>query len=521
MNEVNSVYTFLGLVQKSLQVEMSLFMIIGAEENSGNMNLIWPLINQSLADSANDIRQKITARSRDEASDTHVLVIPSHSHIDPYNYILYTRMHDIENPLLTKGYIVTGYSTGDIDNLFQSTTYPLEGQLFLLDAVGSVIYDSSQRLIGQEFPDFADITAHIGDTFEKGGIVYDVLYEPALGFYTVAAINESKINQDIIRNIYSIVIVSLIIMAIAVLITGILTRRLTKRIGAITRAMSAAETGNLQVKVEISPYEDEVDQISRGLNHMVQMLDDYIYDNYVSKLRVMRAEMKQQSAELFALQSQINPHFLFNTLEIIRMKAILNEDEETAHLIQMLGSLFRRQMSIGTIVTLEEENSHCLCLIEILSARFPYEVQVQTKIAPSVAQKGIIKNLIQPLVENIFVHGFTEQSQQETHHISIEAVCQEKEYIDIFLSNNGIPIEDAVLNQLNQQFQSITEDSLMDSSHIGLLNVHSRIRILYGEPCGIHLEKDSDHTIVKIRIRCLSVETLRQMMNLADQAKGN
>ena len=519
MQEIGSVYTFLDLVQKSLRIETSLFMIIGAEEGSGNMNLIWPLNNQSLTYSANEIRTQIAQALPGDAAGRNVLVLPSQSHINPYDYILYTRMHDAENPLLTKGYIVTGYSSSSIDNPFQSDTYPLEGELFLVDSNGTVIYDSSQRLMGKNFPHMEKVAAHIGNSFERHGVMYDVLYDPILNFYTIAAIDKSEVNANIARSICSIVAVSLCVVAAAIVITGVLTNALTKRIAMITTAMSTIEKGCLQIQINISPYDDELDKISRGLNHMVQMLDDYIYDNYTSKLKIIKAEVRQQAAELYALQNQINPHFLFNALEIIRMKAVLSDDEETAHLIQMLGGLFRSLLDSGTVVTIEEEIAHSLCLIEILRAKIPQDIEVQTQVDSCATSKGIIKNLIQPLAENIFVHGFASLNEQKSYRIQIHVVCPDNEYIDIWLCNNGIPIPPETLAQLRRQLQFVTEDAFSNTRHIGLLNVHSRIQILYGKTCGVRIEQDKEYTKVGIRIRNLSVDTLNQMLNLSEQAK--
>lgn len=123
------------------------------------------------------------------------------------------------------------------------------------------------------------------------------------------------------------------------------------------------------------------------------------------------------------------------------------------------------------------------------------------------------------MAENIFVHGFASLNEQKSYRIQIHVVCPDNEYIDIWLCNNGIPIPPETLAQLRRQLQFVTEDAFSNTRHIGLLNVHSRIQILYGKTCGVRIEQDKEYTKVGIRIRNLSVDTLNQMLNLSEQAK--
>ena len=220
-----------------------------------------------------------------------------------------------------------------------------------------------------------------------------------------------------------------------------------------------------------------------------------LVDRYLSrKTRKNSAEIFDKQTELTALQSQINPHFLYNTLESIRGQALMDDNREIAGMVEALSSFFRYSISRkGKLVTLREElaniNNYMLIQCYRFNNRFSLEVLIDEE--DEEAYDFLIpKLIIQPVVENAIYHGLEEKL--EGGRVTIEVIVTDKTLI-LTISDNGSGIEGAALAKLNQWIHSPSmrvEEEGGQKQHntgIALPNIHKRIQLLFGEEYGVNV----------------------------------
>ena len=247
-------------------------------------------------------------------------------------------------------------------------------------------------------------------------------------------------------------------------------------------AMDKVKQGDVNVVIPVGKEVDEINIISENFNEMCTQLNDYIEKSYVYELNEKKAEVNQKKAELMALQSQINPHFLYNTLESIRMKAICNGDKEVGKMLYILAFLFRSQLKDKDIISIKNEIEYCEKYLEIFKFRYEDKFEFNINCPKEILDNQIIKFTIQPLIENYFVHGIRLEDDDNKLTISIEEV---NDKVLIYIEDNGRGIEDEKLLQMNRMLT----DKYGTGQSIGITNANERIRILYGKEYGIKIEK--------------------------------
>ncbi|MGM9617811.1 sensor histidine kinase [Butyricicoccus sp.] len=203
----------------------------------------------------------------------------------------------------------------------------------------------------------------------------------------------------------------------------------------------------------------------------------------------MHSELEDTRAEIGALQSQINPHFLYNTLDAIRGQALIDHSPTIADMTEALSILFRYSISrTGNIVTIQKELYCIEKYMMIQQFRFPGKFEYRKNIDDRLLSCLIPRLTLQPLVENAIYHGLETRIEGGCISISLE---QSGEYIVVRISDNGVGMEENRLNDLNHQLQknSLTAPSSHSpkGSGIALSNVNRRIRLNFGEPYGLIL----------------------------------
>lgn len=226
-----------------------------------------------------------------------------------------------------------------------------------------------------------------------------------------------------------------------------------------------AKEGNFSL-VELGERKDTYAMLANEINEMIANLDLHIKEEYLLKI-------KQQETEMKALLYQINPHFLYNTLEIIRAQASIQRDEGVADALFDLGSMYRLLVKLGNVITLKQELSlltHYLNIMEIgHKDNFYYEVDVDE----GLMELETVKFWLQPLAENYFVHGY--DSEREWNLFMVQG-RREADGIRLRVSDNGKGMGEEALQELNRELDQQKE---APKSHIGLKNVCMRLRYFY------------------------------------------
>lgn len=501
------IHTFFGIAQNALPTKMDIFQINGSVSGQGSVNILWPLQNLANIGDAQEVHARIAAH--DAKQDDGLLSFTAAEGTSRARnfYVLYDTLNDPTSDAVT-GYLINGYSSTNLDSVLAQYDYPLEGVAYILSADGTVLYDSDHLQEGHVAPFYERLAQANFTSFEESGQLYNVLAGPKARYYVVGHTERALLSAKATRSNRTILAFSLGCALVAVVLTLLSTRTLTRRVRAMRKTMKEAQAGNLQVRAHVSGTGDEIDQIAGSLNRMIERLDEHIQAEYVSELQKSSALIRQREAELIALQHQVNPHFLYNTLEVIRMRAVENDDEDTALLIRWLASLFRRRTHTSIVITIGEELSDCDALTNILRAKFSGEINVVLNVPDEIQHYAILKDIIQPPLENAFIHGFT-AGMDEERLIRIDGEMIGGDIL-LRVHNNGAAIQPEVLASIQARLQQDTPQEENGGSHIGLVNVHHRIRLAYGEAYGVSIaSSEAEGTTVTLTIRALSHEELQ------------
>lgn len=240
------------------------------------------------------------------------------------------------------------------------------------------------------------------------------------------------------------------------------------------QAMSGAEG----LRIDTATKEDELFLVADNINQMLDNLDASIRDIY--ELRLL-----QQDANMRALQAQINPHFMYNTLEFIRMYAVMHEQEELGDIIYEFSSLLRNNISDERTTTLASELEFCRKYSYLCMVRYPKSVAYGFKIDEGLEDLVLPKFSIQPLVENYFAHGI--DHRQHDNVISVKAK-KRVGFVEIRIEDNGRGMSEEQLASIRQQLAQREFQHDVHRQSIGIVNVHERLVLFFGDRYQIFIE---------------------------------
>jgi Predicted signal transduction protein with a C-terminal ATPase domain len=264
----------------------------------------------------------------------------------------------------------------------------------------------------------------------------------------------------------------------------LVTWQLTKRIRLLAKKMNAIRHGRFGDVVEIEG-KDEIAELGHTFNLMSTRLREFVEEVYESQIKRKDLELKQKQTELKALQSQINPHFLFNTLDSIRTGALRSRDDETVEKIELLAQLFRRTISWqDDFIPVETELGFVRDYIRLQQLRFKEKIRFVLEVDPAAEGLRIPKFIIQPIVENAIIHSIEKSATNCLLHLSVRT---DERTLRIAVEDNGAGFAPEKLEEVRQSLQNNGPES--GTKSIGLRNVHDRIVSLYGEPFGVELER--------------------------------
>lgn len=400
-------------------------------------------------------------------------------------------VRDIKNPinLKSQGIIIIKYNLNHVNDVFKK--YENKHQIIIVDRNGYVIHSSDKDYNYEKYRYYDEILNSNKEAKIEKNYYINKTINP-LGIISVAKIGKSEVNKVSIGLINSIVFVDALVLIISLSIIYIKLKLLSDRTDKVLVAMDEVKNGNLEVQIPITSDNDEINYISENFNKMCKDLDEYIKKIYLS-------EIEQKKAEMTALQNQINPHFLYNTLESIRMKAICNGDKEVGKMLYTLSFLFRKQVKDSNIITLKEELDYCTKYIEIFKFRYYDNFNFEISCPSDLEKYKINKFTIQPLIENYFVHGI--RLEDCDNLLKIEVYKEENDIL-IKIIDNGKGITRTALEIIN--YKLIQREKLGNS--IGISNVNERIVNEYGENYGVRLKQNKDRGVTLIiKISCKEV----------------
>ncbi|MCH1625218.1 sensor histidine kinase [Ferdinandcohnia quinoae] len=404
-----------------------------------------------------------------------------------YNNIQISR--SINDPVNLKeiGKLTVFYDTESIQDLLQLRRSQYKGSVHIIGRDGSQLYSSTHSSIPTLLKDIPFETKFSKEKWKGKNYYINTIADDQMGYVYVGFIPEQEIKKVTIVHRYMF-LATMLLSIIAIAVTYILMRSYSKRINKIDNAIHEVRDGNLKIRIPASKQSDELTTISESFNDMLDDLNKYIKDVYVLNIQQREAEMK-------ALQSQIQPHFLYNTLEAIRMKAIADGSKTTSNMIYSLGQLFRYSLSSKEVVRVADEIEHVREYISLIQIRYPNRLHVSYEIPEKYLEEKILKFTLQPLVENYLIHGFRKETNQNELVIRVQRKQQD---IKLIVKDNGCGITSTRLVQIQEKLQ---EGTMTSEGSIGLSNVHQRLQLKYGLDYGLQITSiEGEGTTVVIKI---------------------
>ncbi len=291
-----------------------------------------------------------------------------------------------------------------------------------------------------------------------------------------------------------IVGMTILMVGISLVIVVILARQLTSSLHRLAVQMNRVQNGELDARFYY-PYKDEIGSIARTFNYMADRVEKSIkkQEEYIEVLKeerdfVEQVQKQKRKAELRALQAQINPHFLYNTLNTITWLASDKGIDEIRVLSHSLGKFFRISLSRGAeVITVKDEIEHVKSYLTIQEIRYSEVMKYEIDVSEAVLKYTVLKLVLQPLVENAIYHGIKEKGGVSKIYITadIEKDSTGNGWIRFQVEDNGKGISEEKLNSINQGLQEGTTDN---RDGYGIFNVNERIKLYYGEEYGLHYE---------------------------------
>ena len=406
---------------------------------------------------------------------------------------------DLRGPVGNTPYVGTLFIDVDLkklEKIFRSVEFTGNEIFYVVNGKSDCFYSNLEETTGSNIADGLAAAEKQKDRF--------LIRTPenAYGLSVVVSLDTKTAFGDI-RRMQQMMYVFVAASVLALLAGSFyFSRRLTRPMHEMMDQMSMIETGNFDIELPVRSR-DEIGVLSKRFNQMSSALKTYINQSYV-------AQIKQNQAELTALKSQIYPHFLYNTLEIIRMTAL--EDEGRERVPEMIEALSEQiHYLIGPMqdmVPLEKEIDIVGKYIYLLNCRISGKVQLIVN-APGESRIRVPKLILQPIVENAYVHGLKPKKGKGC--IMIETTESGGQF-EISVMDNGIGMDEEAVSRIKRLFES-EEPGIKNEYNwqsIGLKNVHDRIRFLYGEEFGIHITSTPEvGTMVRILLPLKQVEKAR------------
>lgn len=285
------------------------------------------------------------------------------------------------------------------------------------------------------------------------------------------------IHSDVSTALRTCIIIFIAILLGAVILSRKIMTGITEPIRRLSEATKQAGSGDFAVRAR-EDSDDELAVLNESFNQMVEKIGQLVEDIRIEQINLRQAELK-------VLQAQINPHFLYNTLDSIIWLAESGEKEQVVQMVSSLSDFFRTTLSKGRdYITIQEEETHIRSYLQIQQFRYRDILEYEIRIPYELSQYPILKLTLQPLVENALYHGI--KNKRGVGHILVSG-REEKDRICLYVRDDGIGMKSDRLAHVRNLIDGKEED-LTNPSGFGLFNVNQRLQLNYGTEYGLQID---------------------------------
>ncbi|QUI24799.1 histidine kinase [Vallitalea pronyensis] len=242
----------------------------------------------------------------------------------------------------------------------------------------------------------------------------------------------------------------------------------------------------------------DINSIARRINRMLDEIEKVNRTIFETQNQLYEVEILKNEAEIYALQSQVNPHFLYNTLQLIRGMAVYHDVDEIANIATSISDLFRYSIQGEEVVRLQDELEITELYMNIMNARFDDRFELCLEIEPELYDALVLRMLLQPLVENAVLHGL--EDIEENGWISITGSLRDKETVELVIADNGCGISDEDYFEIGQTLHGNFHNSLKNNKKgFGLYNIHKRLKLHFGDDAELKIIRKPNRTDIVLK----------------------
>ena len=437
------------------------------------------------------------------AKSNHGIIEISSSHVQNvvdgrYEWVV-TLSRGLQN-LSTKtseGVFFVDLNYSSISELCDSISLGTRGYIYILDSAGNLIYHPQQQLLYSGLK--SERIEEILDTTEKSfvtedGKLYCISKSTDTGWTVVGVAYTAELLKNSAEATKIYFISALFILLAALTLAIFLSSAITRPIKRLSDSMREVEKGNFErAKLEVRG-ENEISRLNTNFNLMTAEIKHLMDQN-------LEEQRQKRKSELMALQAQINPHFLYNTLDSIIWMAEWGKNKEVVTMTSSLAKLLRQSISNqNELVRVEDEVEYTRSYLVIQKMRYKDKLEYDILVEPEILDFKVAKLILQPLVENAIYHGI--KYKEGKGKVLVEGFLRDHELI-LSITDDGIGMNE---QQLLQIFEKRETDRKRNS--VGVLNVHERIRLYYGKEYGLTFESvEGVGTKVEIHIPYMEAKT--------------
>ncbi len=413
----------------------------------------------------------------------------------PSFFLMTERIEDFENRKEI-GTLAIAVNLSFIEDIFKEINNQNKADMWIMNGQGKVIYHTDPERIGtvEDLDNYPTMNGSFRSYLEGEKQLVSVSESEKYDWVMVHRISMKHLTgkAEVIKDVTILFFV--IIGLGTVIISIILAWGVSRPIYKLSKLMKDVEKGNFDVDLKVDS-KDEIGLLANSFNSMISKIRELIKENF-------HIEIRQKQAELYALQSQINPHFMYNTLETISMAVEDNDDDTVVEMVTLLGRMLRFSLSNkNRIVPFNKEVEHIKNYLTIQQFRFEERLSFHILSEIDLNQLYSPKFILQPIIENCIKHGLETRRGTLTIRIYIRTVPGIQpgtKDVVIYVEDDGAGIDDKTLEKINSLLKS--DPIGRRDSGFGMINVHGRIFMLFGEEYGLTVESGTENgTVIMIR----------------------
>ncbi|MDQ8735863.1 sensor histidine kinase [Paenibacillus sp. LHD-38] len=418
------------------------------------------------------------------------LYLKSEENVSRNTFSIIREMNYYESKKQWKKFLKIDLKTSTIEQIFRNQN--LQGSIYLVNDKGEIEFTTDPAVDWRK-----DSIRYDSLEFPSDAIAFQAEYNYVSymdNWRIIASISEEEVLKEVRQSREFVFVLACLNIFIPTLIILWITRSLNVRLVEILKHMKKVKNQHFDT-IKQEEYSDEIGQLTSEFNRMTVQVKSLIDDVYIADIQTKSLELERRKAQLNALQSQINPHFLFNALETIRMRSLIKDETETAKIIQNMAKIFRNSLTWGKDrVMVSEEVEFIVCFLEIQKYRFEDRMEYHIHIDPSAKQCMMPKMMFLPFVENASIHGIEPLRNGGKIEVRVE---REEDELIFSIRDNGIGMDEEKV----KQFYGYLESEEEIGERIGVQNVIYRLKLIYGGRFQLLIESmPGEGTFIRVRV---------------------